>query len=356
MIGRIMDIEVREFNKNDTKKWDQYVIQSNDSSFYHQIGWKAVVEGIYGHRSFYLYAEDDDGNVIGILPTFLIDSFLFGKRMVSIPFAPYGGLCCKDVNVGKKLLDSMLCIGNDLNVKEYEFRGSPFSLSYDFTSNSFYKSDYSQYVTFHKDLSNGIGYMWDHIDRKARNLVRKASKNNLSFEILNYSRSNVRLFYEIYLENMKSLGTPVHSFEFFDKLGETFPEDVFISSVELSNTVIASLYLIRFKDCILSGWGASLDQYLKYAPNNFIYWKALRWASEKEYSYFDFGRSELNSGNYFFKQKWRGNEIPLKYSCFSSSKLKMKDADSYKSFCNVWKKIPLPLTRVLGPCIRKNIV
>lgn len=155
---------------------------------------------------------------------------------------------------------------------------------------------------------------------------------------------------------MNYLGTPVHSFNFFNKLGQTFPENIFIASVELSNTIIASLYLITFNNTVLSGWGSSLNRYLNYAPNNFIYWNAIQWASENNYSTFDFGRSQLNSGTYYFKQKWKGNEIPLKYSHFCENSTESKDASDYKSYSKIWKKLPSQLTKVLGPAIRKYIV
>lgn len=351
-----MNVEVKKFSKGSAKKWDEYVIQNKGTSFYHQIGWKNVIEDTYGHKAYYLYAEDDDGSIIGIFPTFLIKSLLFGRRIVSIPFAPYGGLCCKNDDVSNALLNGIINIGRDFDVSGYEFRSSPLSSSYGFTSHPYHRYDFSQHVTFYKDLSDGTEHIWNNIDKKIRNLVRKGIKNNLHFEINEYSRENVKLFYAIYLDNMKSLGTPVHSFDFFNKLGQTFPKDVFIANVKLSNKIIVSLYLMTFKNIVLSGWGASLNHYLEYSPNNFIYWNALQWASEKNYSYFDFGRSQVDSGTYYFKQKWRGSEISLTYSHFCENKTEMKDIANYKSYSKIWKKIPLPLTRALGPAVRKYIV
>jgi len=51
-----------------------------------------VVAGTYKHRPVYLVAKEG-GEIKGVLPLFLTKSMIFGKKLVSVPFAPYGGVC-----------------------------------------------------------------------------------------------------------------------------------------------------------------------------------------------------------------------------------------------------------------------
>ena len=51
-----------------------------------------MVARTYKHRPVYLVAKEG-GEIKGILPMFLMRSMIFGKKLVSVPFAPYGDVC-----------------------------------------------------------------------------------------------------------------------------------------------------------------------------------------------------------------------------------------------------------------------
>ena len=85
-------LEITELcNKEDEKAWDSYILKSSTSTFYHQIGWRNVVAKTYKHKPIYLIAKEE-GEIKGVLPLFLMKSLIFGKKLVSVPFAPYGGM------------------------------------------------------------------------------------------------------------------------------------------------------------------------------------------------------------------------------------------------------------------------
>jgi len=86
-------MEITELRTGEEEAWDSYVYESDASTFYHQIGWRNVVLKTYGHKPRYLVARGDDGGIIGVLPMFLMESRVFGRKLVSVPFAPYGGVC-----------------------------------------------------------------------------------------------------------------------------------------------------------------------------------------------------------------------------------------------------------------------
>ena len=89
-------MEITELQSEGEKAWDSYVLNSNSSTFYHQIGWRNVVEKTYKHKPVYLIAkEEEEGEIKGVLPLFLMKSMIFGKKPVSVPFAPYGGACAE---------------------------------------------------------------------------------------------------------------------------------------------------------------------------------------------------------------------------------------------------------------------
>lgn len=347
-----MEFEIKQFKPNYAKKWDEFVEVNDDSTFYHQIGWKKLIEDIYGYRSYYYFAENDIGDIVGIFPAFYVNNPFFGKRVVSVPFAPYGGVCANDSDIGKALVDTLVDTGKKLGADYCEFRN--FDVN-DHISDIGYTQDYS---TFILDISNGADHIWNNMNKKIRNMVRRGDKNDLTFEISSDS-SLIPKFHEIYSINMKRLGTPTHSCRFFEELYSAFPGKVLISLSHFGSTPISSIYILKFKGTVISGWGSSLPESLIYAPNDFIYWNAIKWASKNEFYYFDFGRSLIGSGNKLFKERWGCTEVPLYYynhyySIRNTSSTTPQN--KYKKFTKFWSVLPLSLTKIIGPKIRRHII
>ena len=99
-------LEVYELEREDEKAWDSYILKSSTSTFYHQIGWRNVVEKTYKHKPIYLIAKEN-GEIRGVLPLFLMRSLIFGKKLVSVPFAPYGGVCADNKTIENTLVEEM---------------------------------------------------------------------------------------------------------------------------------------------------------------------------------------------------------------------------------------------------------
>ena len=76
---------------------------------------KTLLKKTYGHKPIYLFAEED-GEVKGILPLFLIKSLIFDKKLVSLPFTMYGGVCSEDDTVINALVEEEKMITTELDV------------------------------------------------------------------------------------------------------------------------------------------------------------------------------------------------------------------------------------------------
>jgi len=116
-------MEICELKQSDEKAWDEYVIEHPNSTFYHQIGWKNVVEKSYGHKPYYLLAKED-GEIKGVFPLFLMKSMFFGRKLVSVPFAPYGGVIRDSSSIEHLLVDYGAKITKEENVSFMELRNN----------------------------------------------------------------------------------------------------------------------------------------------------------------------------------------------------------------------------------------
>ena len=96
-------MEITELRREDEKAWDAYILNSDSSTFYHQLRsvlikrfQSLMVEKTYKHNSIYLIAKEEE---------FLMKSMLFGKKLVSVPFASYGGVCADNKTIEKALVE-----------------------------------------------------------------------------------------------------------------------------------------------------------------------------------------------------------------------------------------------------------
>ena len=341
-------MKVRLSGQDDEFEWERYVNGHKNATMYHHIGWKHLVEDTYGHRPFYLQAERDDGRICGVLPMFLVRSVSLKKRLISVPFAPYGGVCGDDAAASEELVKEALRLGQKLGVSYSEFRDLDALNTYGGCKPTSY------YVTGILDLSRGMDSVWDGIDKNVKRKINKGKKSGLAFDVRK-DRDAVLHFYDLYAETMSRLGTPVHNVSFFMNLWEHFPDSIFIANAEYQGKAISSLCLLKYRDTMIYGWGASLSQHLKLSPNAYNYWCSMNFAHSQKLTRFDFGRSLVDSGNYHFKEGWGGVEIPLTYHYYPPANAAVPPQNEYQKLAAVWSKLPVGVARMVGPEIRKHI-
>jgi len=343
-------MEISELRTGEGDAWDSYVYESDASTFYHQIGWRNVVLKTYGHKPRYLVARADDGGIVGVLPMFLMESRVFGRKLVSVPFAPYGGVCADDAGVGRALVEEGERVARAEGVDYFEIRGSSGDGRY---GGGLVTND--AYFTLVTRLEQDPELVWQRFSRKVRNATRKAMKSGLEVVM---DGDYLRDFYRIYARNMRDLGAPVHAYSFYANLLGEFPEQTGIAVVRYDGRVIAGIFLLYFRDTVISGWASSDKSYQRFNPNNLLYWDVIKCGCEAGYAYFDFGRSIADSGTYRFKKPWGAEVRQLCYQYYLNKAKKMPDTSQTspkrKMFAEVWRRMPVSLAERVGPVLRRS--
>lgn len=343
-------MRVRHVETQDEAAWERFVETRPRTTAYHQLGWKRVVEEAFGHQTHYLVAEDDHQGITGILPLVHLNSLLFGNYMVSLPFVNYGGLCSDDAESAEKLLQSAVEIARYQGASHIEFRdqepaehGLPVKTSK---------------VSMVMGLPQQAEQLWDAFSPKVRSQIRRPQKEGLYAKV--GGKDELGSFYSVFSVNMRDLGTPVYSERFFEMILETFPNSTWICTVYNDRRVpLASGFLIRFKDVIEIPWASSLREYNRLSPNMLLYWTALEHSCRHGAKTFDFGRSSPGSGPYKFKQQWGTHPKLLYWHYWLRHGGPLPELNThnpkYQMAINVWKRLPLAMTKLLGPAIVKNL-
>jgi FemAB-related protein (PEP-CTERM system-associated) len=209
-------------------------------------------------------------------------------------------------------------------------------------------------VTMRLELSPGL---WERLDRKVRNQIRKAEKSQL--QVVRGKDELLSEFYQVFARNMRDLGTPVYARRFFAEILNAFPEHAHVVVVRLGDRPVAAGLTYRTGDVIEIPWASSVRDYNSLCPNHLLYWHALQAAIAEGCTTFDFGRSTPNEGTYKFKEQWGARPVTLhwEYRLLQGNQLPDQSPKNpkFRIAIELWKRLPLWLTNIIGPSIVRSI-
>jgi FemAB-related protein (PEP-CTERM system-associated) len=208
----------------------------------------------------------------------------------------------------------------------------------------------------HLSLPASADELWSQLSCKVRNQVRKAEKQRLSL-----AWGGVDLlpeFHQVFSENMRDLGTPVYGRKVFRSILEHFPKRAELCVVRTGIQTIAA-------GILLHGWGvtevpsaSSVRSYNHTCANMLMYWHLLQRAIQCRQAVFDFGRCTPEGNTYRFKKQWGATPEGTAWQ-FYLRQGQIGEMTPYNPrflrHVRRWQKLPVWLTRLLGPRIVRGI-
>lgn len=337
---------VKCLEQGDERRWNDFVADAPQATFFHLAAWRGIIEQVLGHRTHYLYVERD-GVITGILPLAEIRSRLFGHALISTPFCVYGGVVASDPESEAQLTRAATALADELRVDYLELRDRELSHP------EWPVKDL--YVSFRKAIDPDHDKNLKAIPRKQRAMVRKGIGAGLQAR----HDGSMADFYRVYAESVRNLGTPVLSRNYYKSLQQAFGEDCEITVVTHEGKPVAAVMSFYFRDEVHPYYGGSLAHGRDLAANDFMYWAVMQRAVERDARWFDFGRSKQDTGSYHFKKHWGFEPQPLAYAYHLVRANAVPNISptnrKYRMFIEAWKRLPLPVSCVVGPWLARDL-
>ena len=208
-------VSVHALAPGDAEAWDRFVQLHPSGSFFHQIGWKRVMEKTYDYEPFYFYSKRGS-QITGIAPSFLVSTWLTGRYLLSLPFAVYGGICADDPESEQALIARLEQVAADREVEYLELRSRKRELLPGYHA-------IPRYATFTIPLIKDIGTLYRGFPKDIRYMIRKGEKAGLR---LMRGTDQLEHFYKLMTINLRRLGTPAFPRVLFKNLLSEFPGQV----------------------------------------------------------------------------------------------------------------------------------
>jgi FemAB-related protein (PEP-CTERM system-associated) len=328
--------------------WDQFVAAEPTASGYHEWAWRGVFTRAFGHEAIYLSARSG-GRIHGVLPLVLIDSWMFGRSLISLPFLNYGGVVAAGERAAAALLERAAAIAAERRCRHLELRH---------VQQRFPQLPCKQHkVGMWLNLGTDVPAVWEGLDRKVRNQIRKAQKSGLTTAI-----GGVELldeFYGVFARNMRDLGTPVYARVFFEDVLMTFPGRARIHVVRLGPRTVAAGITFQTRRTVEVPWASSLREHNALCPNHLLYWSVIEASIGRGGTLLDFGRSTPDEGTFKFKRQWGAEPVPLHWEYHLPGGGALPNTSptnpKFSMAIALWKRLPLPVTTAIGPAIVRSI-
>lgn len=344
-------LKVTVASESDRASWEAYVAARPEAAGYHEWAWRSVFERAFGHECLYLIArrapaEPVGPGILGVLPLVEIRSFLFGRTLTSLPFVNFGGVLAESDEVARALVDEAARLAKSRGCRHVELRH--IARRFDDLPCKQHK------VTMRLPLQVG---MWERIDRKARNQVRKAEKSGLT--VLRGGADLLPEFYRVFARNMRDLGTPVYARTFFEEVQAAFPDRTRVIVVRLGDTPVAGGFTYRTGGMVEIPWASSIRDFNHLCPNHLLYWHAIETAVAEGVAVFDFGRSTPDEGTFKFKEQWGAKPVALHWEYWLASGDALPDQSpknpKFRLAIEGWKRLPQWLANAVGPRVVRGI-
>jgi hypothetical protein len=325
--------------------WDALVMSLPGHSFFHSSAWARVLEQAYGYKPIY-FAKVENGKLSGLLPMMEVDSWLTGKRCVSLPFSDQ----CELLGDWQPLWELALAEGRERGWKRVEVRDDLNRQTAE-CSESFFGHSI--------ELSRDEEKIFSSFEPSVRRAIRKAEKCGVKLEI-SHSLDAVQEFYQLHCQTRKKHGVPPQPFSFF----ANFHRHViahnygFLAIAKINSRAIAASVFVHFGTAAIYKYGASDENYQNFRGPNLVMWHAIQWLARAGFDRLDFGRTDhANEGLRRFKLGWGAEERPINYFKYDLRTKQFIHGKGERSQLRekVFKRIPIPMARIIGSVLYRHV-
>jgi lipid II:glycine glycyltransferase (peptidoglycan interpeptide bridge formation enzyme) len=280
-------LNLEKLTKDQEKEWDVFVDTHSEGLFEHKMPFiKFLQNNGKAPRNFLI----KDKKIMGLI------SLTKEKKAFFTRYASQGLLISQKENKNK-IIDLIKQITKDANY-----------LRINNIKNAI--RDKTTPITFIlncKDLE--LKEIFDKkLESRARRAIKKAIKNKLQIKISN-SEKELEEFYKIYTKKMKEYGTIPYSLESLKELIKNKEYKIF--NIYHENKIIAGGTMIVYKKRITNHLAASNKEFLKFSPNNFLYYSMIKFAKENDLETINYGPSLESDRVAKFKISMGGMPSPI---------------------------------------------
>ena len=291
-------------------RWATLVDTHPDASVFHTTEWLEALRQAYGYEPVAYTTSPPGAGLSNGIVLCRINSWLTGRRMVSVPFADHCEPLLDGSLSGRRALLAALKTAVEREHYGYvELRPrTPDLLAHDGVEPS------ASYVFHSLDLRPSLEKIFAgfHKSTIQRN-IRRAEREGLEYEDGN-SEALLRKFYGLMLLTRRRHQLPPQPIQWFRNLITCLGVRLTIRVASIRGRSIAGMLTLSHGQTVVYKYGCSDAEFHHLGSMPFLFWKVIQEAKALQMKELDLGRSDSdNPGLITFKGRWGATASTLTY-------------------------------------------
>jgi CelD/BcsL family acetyltransferase involved in cellulose biosynthesis len=288
-------------------RWARLVERSPQGSIFHHPAWLRLLHVRYGYPVAGAVVLDAAGDPIAGLPLALVSSRLTGRRLVALPFSD----ACPPLVIPEAPDVALRSLADGVE-RQRLVRGLPLQVCASFPQLG---PTVDRFLQHHVDLTRGIEALEGAFAPGARRHVRTAERMGVEID-RRTDADALETFYALHLRTRRRLGVPTQPKGFIRALGTLTGQGLgFVAVARHDRRPIAAAVFLGNERTLTYKYGASDERHLRKRPNNLLFARVMRWASEQGLATLDLGRTDpAQAGLAAFKRSLGATEGTLGYT------------------------------------------
>lgn len=302
-------------------RWQTLLERDSRASIFHHPAWLEALRRTYGYQPIVLTTTAPGRELSNGVVLCRIDSWLTGRRMVSLPFSDHCEPLVDPIDfqeISKFLQEEVRAA----KLRYVEFRPLRSILE----TPAAYQS--AQFVFHTIDLRHSREELYERLHKDSiRRKVQRAAREGLVYE-RGTSAPLLESFYRLFVMTRRRHGLPPTPYRWFCNLVECLGNNAQIYVAFKDEHPVAGLFMLSHGKKLVYKYGGSNQSMSNLGGTPFLFWKVIEAAKLEGFEELDLGRSDLdNEGLITFKNRLGGHSSPLSYWRLSPKALPKSSRD-----------------------------
>jgi hypothetical protein len=327
--------------------WDKAVASQPQHTFFHSSAWVRVLQDTYRYQPFYLL----DRNGAGCLPLMEVNSWITGRRGVSLPFTDECLPLASSPEAARELLWQAIRLGEERGWRYFASKGGGSLIPEAAVGQP-------SYFSHSLNLQRSADALFDGFSEANRRAIRKAQRAKVSL-VMATDLDSLKCYYRLHCLTRKRFGLPPQPWRLFQQIHRhVLTKDLgfILLARHEERTIAGAVFCYSGKHAVFK-FGASDRDFQIHRPNNLILWEAVQKLAAKGFETLSLGRtSTANEGLRRFKLSWGSTEHRMWYLNYDYriGQFVTRTDDAYGWHNHVFQRLPGIISRLAGNLLYRH--
>jgi Acetyltransferase (GNAT) domain len=349
-------MKIYQLDPTKDSRWAELVKRHPRASVFHTVAWLRALRLTYGYEPVAFTTSPPTSELTNGLVFCNINSWLTGRRLVSLPFSDHCEFLCDSPEDLNFLIRYLQTASDHQQWKYVEVR--PINWYLGQRGEGIDWPPAATYYLHTLDLRPNLDEVFRSLDKDSvQRRVQRAHRAGL-VERSGNRDDLLKQFYRLLVMTRGRHQVPPPPYAWFRNLVHCQGEALEIRLAYQSETPVSGILTLRFRDIVYYKYGCSDGRFKRFGAMPWLLWNAIASAKSEGETLFDMGRTEQNNeGLLVFKNHWTPHPTELVYLRFPQSSHPLDVADGWKMSIakRAFSHMPTGLLKISGKLLYRHI-